>query len=100
MIRGIAVLVAALALSGCSPGNRAWLEPRACDTWRAQGFECVAMEGFQWGVGGFGTNYGGAQVWHRLRKIPDNGITYSGSVQRWGDTLQVYGPTAHDAIRP
>lgn len=83
-----------------SSSNIAWVKERAAAKWRAQGFEVVDYEGHQWGTGGYGTPYGGAKVWHRLRKIPDNGITYSGYLERWGDELHVYGPTAADAIRP
>ena len=80
-------------LVGCSPGNKEYLKERAVATWNQQGFEVVAYEGYQWGFWGF-TKYGGASVWHRLRKIPDNGLTYSGHLVRWGDEIHVYGPKA------
>lgn len=89
----------ALLLIG-SPSNVSWLKERAADKWRAQGFEVVDYEGFKWGLGGYGTPYGGAEVWHRLRKVPDNGITYSGHLKRWGNEVHVYGPIAADAIQP
>jgi len=76
--------------------NKDWVEARAVDTWSQQGFEVVAKEGFQMGFG-YGV-YGGAEVWHRLKKVPDNGNTYSGFLQRWGDEIQVYGPITPDAI--
>lgn len=83
-----------------SPANKDWIIERASEKWKDQGFETVDYEGYNWGSGGYFTSYGGAQVWHRLKKIPDNGITYSGYLVRWGDELHVYGPKALDAIRP
>jgi hypothetical protein len=94
----ILVLLTLLCVS-CGPFNVDYVKPRACAKWEAQGFECVDYEGWSTSGPGFG-RYGGGQVWHRLRKIPDNGITYSGSIVRWGDELHVYGPKAADAIRP
>jgi hypothetical protein len=95
----VCIIVAAL-LAGCSAGNLDYVKAHAPVKWQKQGFEVVDYEGYHWGALGMGTTYGGAQVWHRLRKVPDNGITYSGYIQRWGDELHVYGPTAIDAIRP
>lgn len=92
--------ILALALAGCSSGNLDYTKEGAAQRWREVGFEVTGYQGFQWGSGGFGTPYGGAKVWHELRKIPDNGITYSGYLVRWGDELQVYGPIARDAIKP
>ena len=89
-----------LAAAGCSSGNLEAVKQKAPEVWQAQGFEAVAYEGYHWGFWGMGTNYGGACVWHRLKKVPDNGITYSGYVQRWGDEFNVYGPYAADAISP
>jgi len=83
-----------------SPCNLDYLKENAESKWRKQGFEIVDYEGHQWSFGGFGTTYGGAKCWHRLKKIPDNGITYSGFLRRWGDEITVYGPNALDAIRP
>jgi hypothetical protein len=88
-----------LFLVGCSSGNLDYVKDKAPEKWKTQGFEVVDYEGYQWGTGGI-NSYGGAKVWHRLKKIPDNGITYSGYIQRWGDELHVYGPDAIDAIKP
>ena len=82
-----------------SSGNLSYVKERAEEKWKKQGFEIVDYEGYNFGSGGFGTSYGGAKVWHRLRKIPDNGVTYSGYLQRWGDEIHVYGRTAIDALR-
>lgn len=79
---------------GCAPRNIEFVKASACAKWRAQGFECVDYEGWTFGFG-FGP-YGGSNVWHRLRKIPDNGVTYSGYIRRWDDELHVYGPTPID----
>lgn len=82
-----------------SSSNKDWLKERAVAKWRADGFEAIDYEGFQFGAGGFGTPYGGAKVWSKLKKIPDNGITYTGFITRWGDEVQVYGPRAIDGQR-
>lgn len=82
-----------------SSGNIDYVKDRAQARWAEQGFEVVGYEGYQWGFGGFGTPWGGAKVWYRLRK-PGNDITYTGFLFRWGDELHVYGPKAIDAIRP
>ena len=95
----LAILAVLLWFIG-SWGNKQWLMERAEVKWNKQGFEVVDYEGFQLGCGGWGTPYGGAKVHHRLRKVPDNGITYSGFLVRWGDEVQVYGPKAVDAIAP
>lgn len=90
-----------LLLIGCSSGNLEHVKDRAEERWKSQGFEIVDYAGYQWGKLGFwGIKYGGAKVWYRLMKIPDNGITYSGFLQRWGNEIHVYGPKAIDAIRP
>lgn len=95
----VLIVMGVVAFAG-SYSNLEWLKANAPAKWKAQGFEVVDYEGFQWGAGGYGTPYGGAKVWHRLRKIPDNGITYSGYVKRWGNEVHVYGPKAIDAIQP
>lgn len=93
-------LAAALTLAGCSPSNLDYVKDRSAERWSELGFKVVAYQGPQWGKLGFGTPYGGAKVWHELRALPDNGITYSGYLQRWGDDLEAYGPEARDAIKP
>lgn len=102
MIRKIITLTFVLILFyGCSSGNLDYVKSRAEERWNKQGFQVVDYEGYQWGeLGIFGLPYGGAYVWYRLKKIPDNGITYSGYLQRWGNEIHVYGPKAIDAIRP
>ena len=95
----IATICILFLLTGCSSGNLDYVKEHSPDKWREMGFEPVAYEGFTWGFWGF-NNYGGAQVWYRLEKIPANGISYTGYIQRWGDELHVYGPDATDAIKP
>lgn len=92
-LNSIAVTLAAMSLLGCSEYGLGTLKERACEKWAKQGFECVDYEGYTWGI------YS-AQVWHRLKKVPDNGITYSGFVTLWNGELMVYGPEAIDAIKP
>lgn len=98
-MKNIIIYLGLLLLLGCSSGNLDYVRQKAKEKWRLQGFEIIDYEGYQWGFWGF-NSYGGAKVWHRLKKIPDNGITYSGNMQRWGNELHVYGPKALDAIMP
>lgn len=93
------ILLAAL-LAGCSASNLEHVKAGASERWKELRFEVVGYQGHQWGLWGLGTEYGGAKVWHELRAIPDNGITYSGYLVRWGDNLEAYGPFARDAIKP
>ena len=93
------ILLVMAILAGCSSGNLDYVKERAEQKWMKQGFSVVDYEGYEWGLWGF-NEYGGARVWYRLKKNTDNGITYSGAIQRWGDELHVYGPVAHDAIKP
>jgi len=92
-MKKVFISVLAAMTVGCSAGNLDEVKAASEAVWDAQGFEVVAYEGYEWGFWGF-NSYGGAKVWHRLKKIPDNGITYSGSIQRWGSEYHVYGPTA------
>ena len=96
---GTLATLAALLIAG-SPSNLEYVKEHGPQRWKDVGFVVVGYQGHQWGKLGFGSDYGGARVWWELRKVPDNGITYSGYLQRWGDSLEVYGPTARDAIKP
>ena len=105
MIKGlliIATIVIGLVLGqiyiGPNSNNLEDVKNNAKTTWNSIGFEIVGYEGYQWGFG-YG-DYGGANVWYNLSKIPDNGITYTGYLVKWGNEYHVYGPTAIDAIRP
>ncbi len=96
-------IIAALFVSWLclfSPANLDSVKANAAETWRQAGYEIIGYEGFQWGKWWGGT-YGGAAVWHSLRRYPnDNGIIYSGFIKRWGDEYHIYGPHAIDAIKP
>lgn len=96
-------LLPALALAGCSRANLDYTKNCAAETWRSVGYEIIGYEGYQWGAdfGGGLFGYGGAYVWYSLRRHPnDNGIIYTGALQRWGDECHVYGPKAVDALKP
>lgn len=88
----------AFALAGCSSANLEETKLAACDRWAEVGYKCVGYEGWQVGpwVGG---DYGGAKIWHTLKRDEAPGIIYTGYVQKWGKEFHVYGPTAIDAIR-
>jgi len=98
-MKKIIIIGFAALLTGCGYANIDALKKDAPKKWKKQGFEVVDYEGFEWGLW-LGGDYGGAKVWHRLKKIPDNGITYSGYLTKWGDETHVYGPIATDAIKP
>jgi len=97
----IATVMAVLMITmiGCSSGNLDFTKERAEQTWEDQGFKITGYEGFQWGIWGF-NSYGGAYVYYRLKKNPDNGIIYSGCLQRWGTEIHTYEVRAIDAIKP
>lgn len=94
----VTVASVALAFYSYSSRNIEYVKDHANETWNSIGFEAVGYEGYMWGFG-LG-DYGGAKVWYRLNKSPDNGISYSGYLQQWGDEIHVYGPKATDAIKP
>ena len=92
------IAVAAVALTGCASANLKETKAAACDRWKEIGYKCQGYEGYQWGMW-LGGSYGGARVWHTLKRDEAPGIIYTGSVQRWGDEYHIYGPTAVDAIK-
>jgi hypothetical protein len=96
----LVIVLSVLFLFGCSSGNLQDVKDKAPEVWKQNGFKVVGYEGYQWGKWGIFSSYGGARVWHRLENIPDNGIIYSGYIQRWGKEYHIYGPHAIDAIRP
>lgn len=93
------IIIALLLLSGCSAGNLDYVKERSETKWKELGYTPIAYEGFQWGFGGFGTEYWGAKVWWTMERKA-NGIVYTGYIQRWGNELHIYGPKAIDAIKP
>lgn len=93
----IAAFALMLLLAG-SPANLEETKAAACDRWKEIGYTCVGYEGYQWGMW-IGWSYGGALVWHTLKREEAPGVIYTGYVQRWGDEYHIYGPTAVDAIK-
>jgi hypothetical protein len=98
MRRHILFAVMVLFVSSCSYQNLDYVKERAEKTWASVGYEIIGYEGFQWGVTFTGA-HGGAKVWYSLKR-DNNGIIYTGFLQRWGDEIHVYGPNAVDAIKP
>jgi len=99
-MKKILLIVGLLYLTGCSYSNLDYVKEHGEKRWLELGYQPVGYEGYEWGILGFGTNYGGANVWWRVKNIPDNGVTYTGYLKRWGDEIHVYGPRAIDAIKP
>jgi len=100
MLKRLVLVLMLFVLSGCGYGNLDYVKEHATEKWKKQGFEVVDYEGYQWGNVIPFTTYGGANVWYRLKKTPNNGVTYSGCLQRWGDEIHVYNLKAIDAIKP
>lgn len=94
------LLILILCLVGCGYGNLDNVKLKSNEIWQDQGFTVVAYEGYQMGAVVPFTKYGGAYVWYRLKRNPDNGILYSGYLQQWGEEIHVYGPKAIDAFNP
>jgi hypothetical protein len=94
----IGAFVLTALLGGCSSANLEDTKVAACERWKAIGYKCGGYEGYQWGAW-FGGSYGGAKVWHALKREEAPGIIYTGYVQRWGDEYHIYGPTAIDALK-
>jgi hypothetical protein len=87
------IVLVALMSAGCAPANLQEVKEKSCQAWERVGFECIGYEGYQWGMW-FGGGNGGDKVWNTLKRAESPGIIYSGSVQKWGDELHVYGPIA------
>ena len=96
LIAGAFLLTA--GLGGCGNANLAETKAAACQRWAEVGYKCAGYEGWQWGIW-LGGNYGGAKVWHTLKRDEAPGIIYTGYVHRWGDEFHIYGPTAIDAVK-
>ena len=94
------ITVVLFVMGGCSYSNLDYVKERADQRWESMGFEVVGYDGFQWGVTYIHPSYGGAKVWHVLKRIPDNGIIYGGFLQRWGNEIHMYNVKAIDAIKP
>lgn len=100
---GIILLTLLFLMGGCvykGYQHVDYLKANAETEWKRIGFEVVGYNGYVLGHGLIFTDYGSARVYHTLKKIPDNGITYNGFVMKWGNDIRVYPPEAVDAIRP
>ncbi len=93
------IIASALLLSGCGWANLNDVKEKAPAVWDQAGFKIVGYEGFQW-CNWWGGSYGGACVWHTVRRNPDNGIIYHGYIHRWGGEYHIYNIRAIDAIKP
>lgn len=85
--------------TGCSSANLEEVKKVAPARWQELGFQIVGYEGYRWGQH-LAPGYGGAQVWYTLHRIPDNGITYTGSLQKWGNEYHNTAMAAYDALKP
>jgi len=94
-------LVGSMALLiGCSSGNLEDVKAHAQIRWVELGYDSAVYEGFQWGFGGLGTSYGGANVWYTLtRKNTSGKVTYTGALQRWGDEYHNTYLRSIDAVK-
>ena len=87
--------IALLGVAGCSKKHVPVIKANAVATWRQAGFEIIGYEGYEYGSMG---QWGGA-VWYIVKKVPDNGITYRGSLSKWGDEYHIYSLSAIDALK-
>ena len=79
--------------------NKESVKENSARVFESNQFEVIGYQGYSFRpFGWFG--YGGAHVWYTLKKIPDNGILYEASLQRWGDEYHIYNLKAKDAIKP
>lgn len=96
-MKKLLIISVCAALAGCSSSNLEQAKQQACERWKQVGYQCVGYEGYEIGMW-FGGQYGGAKVWHSLRREENPSVIYTGYVQFWGDELHIYGPKAIDAI--
>ncbi len=81
----ILICALALALTGCS-GNVRYVKAHATERWAELGYTVIAYEGYNWSICG-------GNVWYSLKRLDSPGAVYTGALCKWGDELQVYGPT-------
>jgi|GEM_PF-3087908 len=82
-----------------SSGNLNYVKERSEIRFQELNYEIIGYEGYRFGFWGY-NDFGGAHVWYLLKKNPDNGIIYKGSLQRWGDEIHLMQLKAVDAIKP
>lgn len=95
----VVLLLIGVLLSGCWQ-NIDNVKQHATDVWKSNGFTVVGYQGYNAGTAIPLSPYGGAFVWYTLKKSPDNGLTYEGAIQRWGNEYHIYSLKAKDAIQP
>ena len=107
IIIGVIILIGFITFISWYTFNSAnhlnYVKENAEHRWQEMGFEVVGYDGYQWGFTIPFTDYGGAKVWHILKKsncTNEKCVTYSGYLQRWGDEIHMYNIRAIDAIRP
>lgn len=93
------ILALTFALSGCSYANLDDVKSNAPRVWKEAGYQIIGYSGYTMG-NHIGPGYGGAAVWFMVTRIPANGITYEGYIQKWGNEYHVYNVRAIDAIKP
>ena len=92
------ILVAVLALTGCSSSNLDETKKNAKKAWGDMGFNVIGYEGYQYGFGIVGVKFGGAKVWYTLEKKGNTNTVYSGYLQRWGNEYHMYNIRSINAI--
>lgn len=93
------ILILAALLAGCSSANVSDVKAHARAIWAGAGFEIIGYEGYEIGRH-YGPGLGGGQVWYTVRRVPDNGVTYHGFIEKWGDEYHIYNIRALDAVGP
>lgn len=75
------------------------VKQHAADVFKQNGFDIVGYQGYENSFVA-GKEYGGGKVWYTLKKTNDNGVTYEGSLKKWGNEYHLYNLNAKDAIAP
>lgn len=86
----IAVVIAALVLSGCISDDYEWVNSRAAAYYKQRGFDVVGYQGYNmWATG--------RCYWYTTRR---GEITYESCLLKWGNEVHEYSLRAIDAIKP
>lgn len=72
--------------------NNAYIQDHANEVWAQSGFEVVSNRGYT--LSPSCSDYGGANRYYLLKRIPDNGMLYNGVLSRWGDEIHIQGVEA------
>ena len=99
-MKRLVLVLMILMMVGCGYGNLDYVKDGASERWEQVGLSVIGYDGYEWQFVLPFTTYGGAAVWYKLRKTPDNGILYEGALQRWGNEIHIYNVKAIDAIKP